>query len=152
MILAILVNHCYQVSVLCMTRKSKSTKLCPLVGSGILFMDHPKGQPLCLVGWTPRVWVITPKNEGNLGETMVETYLTHTLLHRWRFRFSLGFQDVTPRKTNILNLIMGAPWKFGDSELGHHHCCLGGLCYMARRSGDRRISQTAPLSLVGFYM
>ena len=35
-------------------RKSKPTKLCPLVGSGILLMDHPKDQPLCLVDWTPR--------------------------------------------------------------------------------------------------
>ena len=35
-------------------RKSKSTKLCPLVGSGILYMDHPKDQPLCLVDWTSR--------------------------------------------------------------------------------------------------
>ena len=32
--------------------KSKSTKLCPLVGSGILYTDHPKDQPLCLVNWT----------------------------------------------------------------------------------------------------
>ena len=28
---------------------SPKTKLCPLVGSGILYMDHPKNQPLCLV-------------------------------------------------------------------------------------------------------
>ena len=27
-------------------RKSKSTKLCPLVGSGILYMDHPKNHSL----------------------------------------------------------------------------------------------------------
>ena len=37
-------------------RKSKPTKLCPLVGSGILKIDHPKDQPLCswstgLPGW-----------------------------------------------------------------------------------------------------
>ena len=36
-------------------RKSKPTKLCHLVGSGILCMNHPKHQPLCLVGWTSRV-------------------------------------------------------------------------------------------------
>ena len=33
-------------------------KLCPLVGSGILYMDHPKDQPLCLVDWTSRVSAI----------------------------------------------------------------------------------------------
>ena len=33
----------------CTPWKSKSTKLCPLVGSGILYMNHPKDQPLCLV-------------------------------------------------------------------------------------------------------
>ena len=33
----------------CIPWKSKSTKLCPLVGSGILYMNHPKDQPLCLV-------------------------------------------------------------------------------------------------------
>ena len=33
-------------------RKSKSTKLCCLVGSGLLYMDHPKDQSLCLVDWT----------------------------------------------------------------------------------------------------
>ena len=31
-------------------RKSKSTKLCPLVGSGILCMNHPKHQPATLFG------------------------------------------------------------------------------------------------------
>ena len=38
-------------------RKSQSTKLCPLVGSGILYMDHPKNQPLCLVDWTSKVHI-----------------------------------------------------------------------------------------------
>ena len=32
------------------------TTLCPLVRSGTLYMDHPKDQPLCLVGWTSRVY------------------------------------------------------------------------------------------------
>ena len=36
-------------------RKSKPTKLCPLVGSGILFMDHPKDHSF-VWSWTPRVY------------------------------------------------------------------------------------------------
>ena len=43
--------------LLCVPRKSKSTKLCPLVGSGILLMDHPKDHSLIFFvwSWTPRV-------------------------------------------------------------------------------------------------
>ena len=33
-------------------QRSIFAHLCPLVGSGILYMDHPKDQPLCLVDWT----------------------------------------------------------------------------------------------------
>ena len=43
--------------LLCVPRKSKPTKLCPLVGSGVLLMDHPKDHSLIFFvwSWTPRV-------------------------------------------------------------------------------------------------
>ena len=37
-------------------KKSENQTACPLVGSGILYLDHPKDQPLCLVDWTSRDW------------------------------------------------------------------------------------------------
>ena len=38
--------------------------------------------------------------------------VTHQLLHH---------RVESPGKTNMVHLKMGAPWKFGDSELGKHH-------------------------------
>jgi len=76
------------------SQEVQKTKLCPLVGSGILYLDHPKDQPLCLVGWTSRDctnlsprWVASQKKGGSFQcTTSSETSLLPTGLQEGTFR------------------------------------------------------------------
>ena len=61
-------------------RKSKPTKLCPLVGSGIRLMDHPKDQPLCLVLDSQGIHIISDPDI--LIGTLPETNSSHLKIGR----------------------------------------------------------------------
>ncbi len=67
--------------MLSIPRKSILTKLCPLVGSGILYMDHPKDHSLFGLG-LPGYWniliFICAANVFNIKE-----FLSHTFSAKW---------------------------------------------------------------------